>query len=98
MELPDPMYILLYLDLYCLILPDGGQRRPMELVTLFLPGRVILQKGQFTPAPEDTPGNDPRVARIFDAAAVGQNHGLRHQIGIIPLYEQDPEFDCNCYW
>lgn len=97
-ELPDPTHILPYLGLYSLILPDGGERQPMELVTPFLPGRVILRKGQFTPAPEVTPDNDPRMARIFDPAAVGQIQRLRHQIGIIPLYKQDPEFDCNRYW
>ncbi|KIJ96899.1 hypothetical protein K443DRAFT_271657 [Laccaria amethystina LaAM-08-1] len=42
-ELPDPTYILPYLGLYNLILSNGGQRQPMELVTPFLPGGRIIR-------------------------------------------------------
>lgn len=99
--LPDPMSILPFLGLYSLV-PlriEELASADVKIYTPLRPDLSIYREGHWLIAPFDEVLPDNALtARIYDAASLSPDHFLSNSFGIIPLVEEDPEFDKNHFW
>lgn len=95
------MSILPFLGLYSLV-PlriEELASADAKVLTPLRPDLSIYREGHWLIAPFDEvlPDN-ALIARIYDAASLSPDHFLSNSFGIIPLVEEDPEFDKNHFW
>jgi hypothetical protein len=83
-------------------LASGIRRTTYRLIDkdgVVVNGYSVYREGHWLIAPFDEVLPDNALtARIYDAASLSPDQFLSNSFGIIPLVEEDPEFDKNHFW